>query len=113
MKRCMRFINVQLEKVGNKIKSISFFKDKVNIVFLNEWKMEISKDTYTDFYLYEGKELDKEVNRLVQPYQNLYSEQEMEELKSKLYSISIQSERAGFILGVKWMMRLLLEIFMQ
>lgn len=60
MKRCMRFINVQLEKVGNKIKSISFFKDKVNIVFLNEWKMEISKDTYTDFYLYEGKELDKE-----------------------------------------------------
>ena len=60
-----------------------------------------------------GKELDKEVNRLVQPYQNLYNEQELEELKSKLYSISIQSERAGFILGVKWMMKLLLEIFMQ
>ena len=53
----MRFISVQLEKVGNKIKSISFFKDKVNIVFLNEWKMEISKDTYTDFYLYEGSVL--------------------------------------------------------
>lgn len=67
---------------------------------------------YEDETIYLGKELDKEVNRLVQPYQNLYSEQEMEDLKSKLYSISIQSERAGFILGVKWMMKLLLEIFM-
>ena len=64
MKRCMRFINVQLEKVGNKIKSISFFKDKVKILFFNEWKMEISKDTYTDFYLFEGKELDKESKRI-------------------------------------------------
>lgn len=68
---------------------------------------------YEDETINLGKELDKEVNRLVQLYQNLYSEQEMEELKSKLYSISIQSERAGFILGVKWMMKLLLEIFMQ
>ncbi|MDD6482482.1 MAG: hypothetical protein PUF65_09540 [Lachnospiraceae bacterium] len=68
---------------------------------------------YEDETINLGKELDKEVNRLVQPYQNLYNEQELEELKSKLYSISIQSERAGFILGVKWMMKLLLEIFMQ
>ena len=68
---------------------------------------------YEDETINLGKELDKEVNRLVQPYQNLYNEQELEELKAKLYSISIQSERAGFILGVKWMMRLLLEIFMQ
>ena len=68
---------------------------------------------YEDETINLGKELDKEVNRLVQPYQNLYNEQEMEELKSKLYSISIQSERAGFILGVKWMMKLLLEIFLQ
>ena len=68
---------------------------------------------YDDETINVGKELDEEVNRLVQPYQNLYSEQEMEELKSKLYSISIQSERAGFILGVKWMMKLLLEIFLQ
>ena len=68
---------------------------------------------YEDETINLGKELDKEVNRLVQPYQNLYNEQELEELKAKLYSISIQSERAGFILGVKWMMKLLLEIFMQ
>lgn len=68
---------------------------------------------YEDETINLGKELDKEVNRLVQPYQNLYNEQELEELKAKLYSISIQSERAGFILGVKWMMKLLLEIFLQ
>ena len=68
---------------------------------------------YEDETINLGKELDKEVNRLVQPYQNLYNEQELEELKAKLYSISIQSERAGFILGVKWMMKLLLEIFIQ
>ena len=68
---------------------------------------------YEDETINLGKELDKEVNRLVQPYQNLYNEQELEELKSKLYNISIQSERAGFILGVKWMMKLLLEIFIQ
>ena len=61
---------------------------------------------YEDETINLGKELDKEVNRLVQPYQNLYNEQEMEELKSKLYSISIQSERAGFILGVKWIMKM-------
>ena len=49
----MRFINVQLEKTGNKISSIIFSKDIVKIVFTDNSKMEILKDTVTDFYLYE------------------------------------------------------------
>ena len=56
----MRFINVQLEKTGNKISSIIFSKDIVKIVFTDNSKMEILKDTFTDFYLYEGKDLSEE-----------------------------------------------------
>lgn len=43
-----------------KITKIKILKNKVNISFDNSNKLSIDKDVFTNFYLYEGKELDKE-----------------------------------------------------
>lgn len=43
-----------------KIIKIKILKNKVNISFDNSNKLSIDKDVFTNFYLYEGKELDKE-----------------------------------------------------
>ena len=43
-----------------KITKIKILKSKVNISLDNGSKLSIDKDTFTNFYLYEGKELSKE-----------------------------------------------------
>lgn len=43
-----------------KITKIKILKNKVNISFDNSDKLSIDKEVFTNFYLYEGKELDKE-----------------------------------------------------
>ena len=43
-----------------KITKIKILKSKVNISFDNHTKLAIDKDVFTNFYLYEGKELSKE-----------------------------------------------------
>ena len=43
-----------------KITKIKILKSKVNISFDNHTKLSIDKDVFTNFYLYEGKELSKE-----------------------------------------------------
>lgn len=42
-----------------KITKIKILKNKVSLYFDKRNKLDISKDVYTNFYLYEGKELDK------------------------------------------------------
>ena len=50
---------MQLEKNGSKITKVSFKKDQVVITFDDDTKLELASDTFTHFYLYEGKTLDK------------------------------------------------------
>ena len=48
------------------IKKIKILKNKVSITFDKGEKLSIDKDVYTNFYLYEGKQMDKkEYNALV------------------------------------------------
>ena len=42
-----------------KITKIKILKNKVSITFDNKSKLSIDKNVYTNFYLYEGKEIDK------------------------------------------------------
>ncbi len=81
-----------------KITKIKILKNKVNISFDNATKLSIDKEVFTNFYLYEGKELSKEeyksilelndTNKLLQyalklRSKSIYSEYK---LREKLYS---------------------------
>ena len=81
-----------------KITKIKILKNKVNISFDNSNKLSIDKEVFTNFYLYEGKELSKEeyksilelndTNKLLQytlklRSKSIYSEYK---LREKLYS---------------------------
>lgn len=65
---------------------------------------------YEDETIEAGKRLDDEVKNVIMPYEKKLNINELEELKALLYGISNYSEREGFILGVKWAVKLLMEI---
>ena len=81
-----------------KITKIKILKNKVNISFDNANKLSIDKEVFTNFYLYEGKELTKEeyksilelndTNKLLQYALKLRSKAIYSEykLREKLYS---------------------------
>ena len=92
------------------IKKIKILKNKVSITLDNKEKISIDKDVYTNFYLYEGKELDKKelkalldannCNKLLQyalkiRSKALYSEYQMRE---KLYKKEASKKDVDYII---------------
>ena len=55
-----------------KIKKIKILKNKVVISFENE-KLELDKEVYPNFYLYEGKEIDKKEYNKIKEFNNVSS----------------------------------------
>ena len=51
-----------------KIKKIKILKKKVSICFDNGEKMDVDKNVYANFYLYEGKEIDKKEIKKIEEY---------------------------------------------
>ena len=56
-----------------KIKKIKILKNKVTIKFDNDEKLELDKEIYTNFYLYEGKEVSSKEYREIKEYNNVSS----------------------------------------
>ena len=57
----------------SKIKKIKILKNKVTISFYDHDKLELDKDVFTNFYLYEGKEVSKkELNKIESFNQSIY-----------------------------------------
>ena len=54
-----------------KIKKIKILKNKVTISLDNDEKLELDKEIYTNFYLYEGKELSKKEYSEIKEYNNV------------------------------------------
>ena len=54
-----------------KIKKIKILKSKVNVTFDNGEKLELDKEIYTNFYLYEGKEVSKKEYSEIKEYNNV------------------------------------------
>ena len=52
------------------IKKIKILKSKVKITFANKEKLEIDKEVYPNFYLYEGKELSNKEYKEIVEYNN-------------------------------------------
>ena len=48
-----------------KIQKIKILKNKVNITFDNKEKLELDREIYPNFYLYEGKEISKKEEELL------------------------------------------------
>ena len=66
------------------IKKIKILKNKVKITFDNSSILELDKETYTSFYLYEGKEVDKK------EYQEIKDVSESAKLLK--YALSLRSK---------------------
>lgn len=72
-----------------KIKKIKILKSKVNISIDNGDKLSIDKEVFTNFYLYEGKELSKEEYKKIK---ELNDSNKLLQYALKLRSKSIYSE---------------------
>lgn len=71
------------------IKKIKVLKNKVSISFDNGEKLSIDKEVYTNFYLYEGKEIDKkEYNEII----SLNNSSKLLQYALKIRSKSLYSE---------------------
>ena len=55
-----------------KITKIKILKNKVNI-YIDDEKLELDKDVYPNFYLYEGKELTKKEYQSIKEYNQIAS----------------------------------------
>lgn len=53
------------------------------------------------------KAADGEIFRIMDKFKNRFDEDELEELKDDLFSVSLAAEKAGFELGVKFLFRLM------
>ena len=57
-----------------------------------------------------NKSTDEKVAELTAPYQQKLSDDEMEQLKSLLYAISLSAEQTGFEVGVRFAVQLLIKL---
>ncbi len=77
---------------------------------------DLFKKIYKNVIYYEDEaiHMDKEINKKIEKYINLYenklTKSEKEQLKSILYKISYDAEESGFYLGIKYCIKTFIEI---
>ena len=77
---------------------------------------ELLKKIYEEVICYEedmmaaGKEVEVEINKLIEPYTDQFDETTLETVKTLLYQTSFSAEQTGFWLGIKYTIKLLSEI---
>lgn len=77
---------------------------------------ELLKKIYEEVICYEedmmaaGKQVETEINKLIEPYTDQMNESTLETVKTLLYQTSFSAEQTGFWLGVKYTIKLLSEI---
>lgn len=77
---------------------------------------ELIKKIYMEVILYEddvlksGKQLDKEVADLLKTYEDELDEKHMEIVKTLMYQTILIAEQEGFWLGIKYAVKLMVEI---
>lgn len=73
MRELSRYINVPLEIIGNKIKSVKTYKSKVVVTFYNKNKLEIPPEIFTSHFLYKDKILNEEEIRQIEQETSSYN----------------------------------------
>lgn len=57
-----------------------------------------------------GEKYEVQINRLIERHKDKINEEEMEILKELMYDVGDITERGGFVLGVRFSIKLMLEI---
>lgn len=76
---------------------------------------ELLKKIYEEVICYEedmlkaGKQIDMEINKLIEIYTDQLDEKTLEIVKTLMHQISFASEQTGFWLGVKYTMKWLFK----
>lgn len=77
---------------------------------------ELIKKIYMEIICYEedvlktGKQLDREVATLLKPYEEELDEKHLEIVKTLMYQTILVAEQEGFWLGIKYAVKLMIEI---
>ena len=77
---------------------------------------ELIKKIYMEIICYEdnvlktGKQLDNEVAILLKPYEDELDEKNMEIVKALMYQAILVAEQEGFLLGIKYVVKFLLNV---
>ena len=77
---------------------------------------ELLKKIYKEVLVYEhdvvktNKQVDEEINQLVEPYTKQLTDNEMEKLKEMLSMVRLTAEQAGFENGVRFAVKLLYSL---
>lgn len=77
---------------------------------------ELLKKIYESVITYEkdtvemGSRVDVEINKLIKPYAEQFTDKEMEQIKTLLYQTALTAEQEGFQLGIKYTLKMLFDI---
>lgn len=55
--------------------------------------------------------LDDRANQLLEPYTEAFDNNNLETIKTLMYNLAYEAEKTGFILGVKTIIQIFIEIF--
>ena len=58
-----------------------------------------------------GKQLDEEAIHLLEAYKEKFNDEEMEIIKELMYQLAYEAQRIGYVLGVKSVIQIYLELF--
>ena len=58
-----------------------------------------------------GKQLDEEAIHLLEAYKEKFKDEEMEIIKELMYQLAYEAQRMGYVLGVKSVIQIYLELF--
>ncbi len=58
-----------------------------------------------------GKQLDEEAIHLLEAYKEKFNDGEMEIIKELMYQLAYEAQRMGYVLGVKSVIHIYLELF--
>lgn len=79
---------------------------------------KLLKKIYNNVLVYErnvinmNKDVEKEINILVEPYATKLSDDEMEELKNLLSVIALTAEQTGFEMGIRFTIKSMISLIM-
>lgn len=80
---------------------------------MNELLMKIYREVvqYENYSIELGKVLDEEANELLVPYKEKFDADDLETIRTLMYDLSYTAEEKGFCLGVKTVIQILMEVF--
>lgn len=80
---------------------------------MNELLMKFYQEViqYENDSIEYGKQLDEEAIHLLEAYKEKFDDEEMEIIKGLMYQLAYEAERMGYVLGVKSVVQIHIELF--